>query len=105
MAAHKRFYFEDFVPGRVWEATGAVVSSEEIIDFGRKFDPQDFHTDEEKAKLEKQGVDKAPKENMILQQGQCCQLLKTGPKKGSPCLQKVHENNLCLRHFHLTEKK
>lgn len=59
----------------------------------------------EKAKLEKQPVDKAPKENVILQQGQCCQLLKTGPKKGSPCLQKVHENNLCLRHFHLTEKK
>lgn len=50
MAATRRFYFEDFVPGRVWEATGDVVSSEDIIDFGRKFDPQDFHTDEEKAR-------------------------------------------------------
>ena len=67
----------------------------------------------EKAKLEKQKAkEKAkqelvsvPKENVILQQGQCCQLLKTGPNKGNPCLQKVHQNNLCLRHFHLTEKK
>jgi len=50
MTAPKRFYFEDFVPGRVWEARSPVLTSEEIIDFGRKFDPQDFHTDENKAK-------------------------------------------------------
>jgi len=38
-------YFEDYVPGAVHEFGEVSVSAEEIVDFGKRFDPQDFHTD------------------------------------------------------------
>jgi len=47
---HKKYYFEDFVPGDVWEAEGPLVTKEEIIDFASRFDPQYFHVDEAAAK-------------------------------------------------------
>jgi acyl dehydratase len=45
-----KYYWEDFYPGQVREAGGISLSEEEIIEFGRKYDPQPFHTDREKAK-------------------------------------------------------
>ena len=45
-----KYYWEDFYPGQVLEAGGASLSAEEIIEFGKKYDPQPFHVDEEQAK-------------------------------------------------------
>jgi acyl dehydratase len=43
-------YLEDFVEGDVYEFGPTGITEEEIIDYGRKFDPQVFHTDPVKAK-------------------------------------------------------
>ena len=43
-------YLEDFVEGDVYEFGPIGITEEAIIDFGRKFDPQVFHTDPVKAK-------------------------------------------------------
>jgi acyl dehydratase len=43
-------YFEDYTPGMVVECGEVVPSEEEILEFGRRFDPQDMHADPEKAK-------------------------------------------------------
>ena len=42
-------YFEDYLPGSVYEFGSAAVEESEIIDFGKRFDPQDFHIDPEAA--------------------------------------------------------
>jgi len=42
-------YLEDFVEGAVYEFGPVTISEEEIIQFGKSFDPQIFHTDSEKA--------------------------------------------------------
>jgi acyl dehydratase len=44
-----RRYLEDFRPGEVHELGSFTLSKEEIIAFGRRYDPQPFHTDEEAA--------------------------------------------------------
>ncbi|GAA3281764.1 MaoC family dehydratase [Streptomyces lavendulae] len=38
-------YFEDFRTGDVHELGTVTVTAEEVLDFGRRFDPQPFHTD------------------------------------------------------------
>ena len=38
-------YFEDFVPGRVFELGTVDVTADEIIEFASKYDPQPFHID------------------------------------------------------------
>lgn len=43
-------YFEDYVPGAVHECGSIEVEEAEILAFGRRFDPQPFHTDPEIAK-------------------------------------------------------
>ena len=43
-------YMEDCIPGQKFNAGPITVASEEIIAYARQFDPQDFHTDAEKAK-------------------------------------------------------
>ncbi len=43
-------HFEDFAPGQVYELGSYTVSEEEILEFGRRYDPQPFHTDSEAAK-------------------------------------------------------
>ena len=50
-----KYYFEDFVPGTVWEMQGPVLTKEEIVDFGSKFDPQYFHVDEVAARRSRYG--------------------------------------------------
>jgi acyl dehydratase len=42
-------YFEDYVPGSVFEYGPIPVTESEVIDFAGKFDPQDIHTDPTKA--------------------------------------------------------
>jgi acyl dehydratase len=42
-------YLEDFEPGMTVELGEVAVTRDEVIDFGRRFDPQPFHIDEEKA--------------------------------------------------------
>jgi len=42
-------YFEDYVAGTMQEFGKVSLSAAEIIDFARKYDPQDFHIDPEKA--------------------------------------------------------
>ena len=46
---HARF-FEDYEPGLTVEYGTYRVTAEEIIDFGRRFDPHDMHVDAELAK-------------------------------------------------------
>jgi acyl dehydratase len=48
-------YFEDYTPGHVYEFGAVTVSEAEIIEFARRFDPQDFHIDPEKAKTSRFG--------------------------------------------------
>ncbi|MEW5912594.1 MAG: MaoC family dehydratase [Thermodesulfobacteriota bacterium] len=43
-------YLEDYVEGAVHEFGPLSVSADEIIQFGRKYDPQSFHIDPEAAK-------------------------------------------------------
>lgn len=43
-------FFEDFHPGRVAVHDGPTITRDDIVTFGREFDPQPFHTDEEAAK-------------------------------------------------------
>lgn len=43
-------YLEDFEVGAVRETASWTLSREEILAFGRQFDPQPFHVDEEAAK-------------------------------------------------------
>jgi acyl dehydratase len=38
-------YFEDYVPGAVYQYGNVEVSADEILEFGRRFDPQFLHTD------------------------------------------------------------
>lgn len=42
-------YFEDYVPGSVYEFGSIIVSEKDIIEFARKYDPQPFHVDSRKA--------------------------------------------------------
>lgn len=42
-------YFEDFVPGEIEKVGEHQLTQEDIIAFGRKWDPQFFHTDPEVA--------------------------------------------------------
>jgi acyl dehydratase len=50
VSSPKDRYFEDYVPGAVHEFGSIRVEEADIIDFGRRFDPQPFHTDPEAAK-------------------------------------------------------
>ena len=43
-------YFEDFEPGQTLELGSRTVTEEEIVAFGRQWDPQPFHVDPEAAK-------------------------------------------------------
>jgi acyl dehydratase len=43
-------YFEDFSAGEVVELGEVEVREEEVLEFGRRFDPQPFHTDPEAAR-------------------------------------------------------
>jgi acyl dehydratase len=42
-------YFEDYEIGKQITAGEHLVTSEEMLDFARRWDPQPFHTDERKA--------------------------------------------------------
>ncbi len=42
-----RIYFEDLVPGQVYDLGSKQVSKEEVIEFASEFDPQPFHLDED----------------------------------------------------------
>jgi acyl dehydratase len=42
-------YFEDYIPGSVFEFGTISVEEAEIIDFAKRFDPQDMHVDAESA--------------------------------------------------------
>ena len=42
-------YFEDYIVGVEQEVGSVGISEAEIIEFANKYDPQDFHTDPEKA--------------------------------------------------------
>jgi acyl dehydratase len=43
-------YFEDHLPGSVYEFGSVLVAEEEIIAFAKQYDPQAFHTDPKRAK-------------------------------------------------------
>ena len=43
-------YFEDFVPGSVHDLGTISISESDIVDFGRRYDPQPFHIDAEAAR-------------------------------------------------------
>ncbi len=43
-------YFEDYEPGTVHEFGTITVEEADIIEFGRRFDPQVFHTELQAAK-------------------------------------------------------
>ena len=46
-----KYYWEDFSAGQVRETGGHSLSEEEIIEFAKKYDPQPFHIDKDKASL------------------------------------------------------
>ena len=45
-----KYYWEDFPVGKVREFGAYTVTTEDIIDFAKKFDPQPFHLSEEAGK-------------------------------------------------------
>ncbi|MBX3620403.1 MAG: MaoC family dehydratase [Rhizobacter sp.] len=42
-------FLEDFVIGETWESAPTPLTADEIVDFGRRYDPQPMHTDAERA--------------------------------------------------------
>ena len=48
LAADER-YFEDYPVGMISEFGEIAVTAEEIVDFARRYDPQEMHTDPERA--------------------------------------------------------
>ncbi len=48
-------FLEDFVVGAVFEAGSVTVSEAEIVEFGRRYDPQRFHVDAEAARASPYG--------------------------------------------------
>ena len=44
-------YFEDYILGSIHEYGSIAVVEEDVIAFAKSFDPQDFHTDPDAAKL------------------------------------------------------
>jgi acyl dehydratase len=42
-------YFEDYPPGAVFEGGAVTVSETDMLDFARRYDPQDMHVDRGKA--------------------------------------------------------
>ena len=48
-ASRDNRWFEDYEPGSVYEFGSIRVTEEEVLEFGRRFDPQVFHTDPEAA--------------------------------------------------------
>jgi acyl dehydratase len=45
-------YFEDYIAGHVHEFGSISVSEAEIVEFGRRYDPQPFHTSAEAVQVE-----------------------------------------------------
>ena len=45
-----KYYWEDLVVGKVIDLGAREITREEILEFGGRYDPQVFHTDEEAAK-------------------------------------------------------
>ena len=45
-----KYYWEDFPVGAVRDFGGKTLSRDDIVRFGREYDPQPFHVDEEAAK-------------------------------------------------------
>ena len=43
-------YLEDFIEGDVHEYGPITITEDEIVQFGKSFDPQTFHTDPEAAR-------------------------------------------------------
>ena len=43
-------YFEDYIPGSVYEFGSMRVEEEEMVEFARRYDPQAFHVDPEAAR-------------------------------------------------------
>jgi acyl dehydratase len=43
-------YFENYIPGSVYEFGSILVEEKDILDFAQKFDPQIFHLDKDKAR-------------------------------------------------------
>tara|TARA_B100000686_G_C16763050_1_gene960011 strand:+ start:288 stop:743 length:456 start_codon:yes stop_codon:yes gene_type:complete len=50
MSDYKMYFFEDIKIGSTKEFGSYLVTEKEIIEFAKKFDPQPFHIDKEKAK-------------------------------------------------------
>ncbi|HEX3415900.1 MAG TPA: MaoC/PaaZ C-terminal domain-containing protein [Stellaceae bacterium] len=48
--ATEQRYFEDYIPGAAFEYGEIRVDEAEILEFARRFDPQDMHVDPEAAK-------------------------------------------------------
>lgn len=48
-------WLEDYVPGAVHEFGDIAVEEDEVLAFGRRFDPQPFHTDAEAARRTEYG--------------------------------------------------
>jgi acyl dehydratase len=42
-------YFEDYVPGAIYEFGSIALSQDDILEFGRRYDPQYLHVDPDRA--------------------------------------------------------
>ena len=45
-----KYYWEDFVPGWVYESPSRSLTAQDIVSFAREYDPQAYHTDEAAAR-------------------------------------------------------
>ena len=48
-ADEPEFWFEDLVPGRVFDLGTVTVDADEMLEFARRYDPQWYHVDERRA--------------------------------------------------------
>lgn len=44
-------YFEDYLPGSVWDLGEVAIDELEIVEFAERYDPQPIHTDPDAARL------------------------------------------------------
>lgn len=56
MGTQGKLWWEDFTPGREWRFGHYDVTAAEIMDFARRYDPLDMHTDPERAAQTPLGV-------------------------------------------------
>ena len=84
-------YFEDFPPGKRLEYGDREVTADEIVAFGREFDPQPFHHDDELARRTMAGglIASGWHAAALMMRINCDELFLRSASQGSPGVESI----------------